>query len=100
MLPLAALLVFLLWVYLSWFERASESLIRGWAGDNGLNLLLLERVRFRWRSPPGIYVGKNNILFSFVARSPERNELSGWMIVGASSMSLRPDTIRVVYNDS
>ncbi len=95
MLPLAVLLMAALWAYTAWFRRASERLAHRWAQEHGLKLLWLEQCRFFWRRPRGVGAGRHDVILRFAGRSADGQTISGWLSVGTTPMSLRPNRIRV-----
>ena len=94
LVPLGVVSSLSLWAYLSWFRRASERAIFRWAGENGLKLLWLERTRVSWRDRP-VRASRHDLTYRFGARAADGRVLGGWISVGTTPMSLRPDRIRV-----
>ena len=99
LLPLLLVLIAALWGYQTYFQHASEALIWRWAEEHRLKLLALERVRVRWRNPPGVRAGKNSMLFRLVAKTADGSQVEGWAVVGTTPLSLKPNKIRVTFVD-
>ena len=100
LVPLGVGSALALWAYLAWFRRASERMIRRWAGENRLELLWLEHTRVFGRKPAGLNAGRYDVIFRFAARSADGRPVAGWVSVGTTPASLRPDRMSVALTDS
>ena len=98
LLPLGVVSVVFLWVYLTWFRHASEALVFRWAEEHGLRIVSLDQTRRWWRNPPGVRVGRYDLLFHFAAKAADGSRVEGWITVGTTPMSLKPNQIRVVID--
>ena len=84
--------------YRVWDLRASERLIRRWAEANGLTVVLLQRRRLGFDKPPMVSAGKHWTPYHFVARDAAGGTIDGWISVGSSSLSLKPNLLRIVVD--